>query len=263
MDIKSALSEAFHVVTAPVRLAGEAVDAGIHHFLPDQYTVSANLPKYTKLPAAALQAAEARSKKGATVRQPLIHSPQGDPCEPVTMYVTGTKAQLEAALEKQGWKKADKLTIWNGFKSDLTLLDKITGLNKIFSYKYDSSPMTVMSVDGKQQVEAFDKNDDYHTGRDHLRVFDTGKKDAQGRPVWAIAATRDTQIDIKVPSFGKGHHTDSNINPERDMIMADLLKSGVKDWTVAQGKMTPADQSHVDQTYQYDGKVYNVTLPNT
>lgn len=261
MSLLSGLGQVFNVVTAPLRLTVQAVDSGIHHFLPDHYTVNGNLPAYTKLPPAALQQAEARSK-GQTVRQPLIHSPQGSPCEPVTMYVTGTKAQLEAALEKQGWKKADKLSIWNGFKSDLTLLDKLTGLNKILPYKYDSSPMTVMSVDGKQQVMAFDKNDDYHTGRDHLRVFDTGKKDAQGRPVWAIASTRDTAIDIKVPSFNKGHHTDSRLDPERDMIMADLLKSGVKNWTVAQGQMTPADQAHVNQTYQYDGKVYMVDLPS-
>lgn len=261
MHLPSSLSQALNVVTAPVRLAAQAVDQEVHHFLPDQVTLTANLPAYTALPPGALSAAEARSQ-GMTVPQPVIRNPQGSPCEPVTLYVTGTQAQLEAALAKQGWKKADNLSLWNGVKSDLTLLDRVTGLSKIFNYNYNSSPMTVMSVNGKKMVMAFDKNDDHHTGRDHLRVFETGKTDAQGRPVWAIAATRDTAIDIKLPSTGKNHQTDNHLDPERDMIMADLLKSGVKDWNVAQGKMSPADQAHVDKTYQYDGKVYTASLPN-
>jgi hypothetical protein len=83
---------------------------------------------------------------------------------------------------------------------------------------------------------------------------------AQGNPIWNITATRDTAIDVKVPSFNKGHRVDNNIDPERDMIMADLIKSGVKDWHLTQGELSAADKQAIAGHYTPDGKVYTVEL---
>jgi hypothetical protein len=258
-NVLGALSSAAHAV---LKVPGEVVQEGekvLHHFVPDSVHLTPNLPPYEKLPAGALQQAEARGK-GQTYKQECITPADGNLCEPVTMTIAGTKEQVEQALEKQGWAKADKLNVWNSTKATFSMFDKILGLDHIINYNYKASPMTVMHLHGKEQVMAFSKNNDHHTGRDHLRVFDSGKKDAQGRTIWEVAATRDTALNMQVPSMAKGHETDNNLDPERDMIMADLLKSGVKSWKAVQGTMSPETQAHVNSTYQTDGKVFQVTL---
>jgi hypothetical protein len=235
------------VVSAPLRL------------LPDRVNFHPKLPAYPTLDARELAAAKARAGN-ATTAQRVIQTKAGNKCEPVVLKVAATQEQLAQALGRQGWVKADDLTIWNNTKATVTMLMKATGLTHLVDYNYQASPMTQMFIDGKMQAMAFNKNNDHHEARDHLRIFDSGKRDAQGRPIWEIAATRDVSMDLKLPSLGKGHHTDHALDGERDLIMADLLKSGVKDWKVAQGKLSDADKPGVERTYTSDGKVYLVDL---
>lgn len=237
----------------------EAVVTAPFHLLPDHVNFHPKMPAYPKLPAQELAAAQARSQ-GATTAQRVIQTRAGNKCEPVVLKVAATKEELAKALERQGWVKADDLTIWNNTKATATMLMKATGLSHLVDYNYQASPMTRMFIDGKLQAMAFNKNNDHHEARDHLRIFDSGKRDAQGRPIWEIAATRDVSMDLKFPSLGKGHHTDNALDGERDLIMADLLKGGVKDWRVAQGKLSDADKPGVERTYTTDGKVYVVDL---
>jgi hypothetical protein len=235
------------VVTAPLQM------------IPDQVTLQPKLPAYQPLPAKQLEAANARSK-GATTEQRVIQTKDGNKCEPVVLKVAATKEELARALEKQGWVKADDLTVWNSTKASASMLLKATGLSHLIDFNYQASPMTKMYIDGHLQEMAFNKNNDHHEARDHLRIFDSGKRDAKGRPIWEIAATRDVSLQVRIPSFGKGHTTDTAIDPERDLIMGDLLKSGVANWRVAQGRLSDADKPGVESTYKTDGKVYVVDL---
>jgi hypothetical protein len=82
----------------------------------------------------------------------------------------------------------------------------------------------------------------------------------RGDSIWNITATRDRVIDVKVPRFNKGHRVDINSDPERDMIMADLLKSGVKDWHVTQGELSAVDRKAIAGHHTTHGKVYTVAL---
>lgn len=255
-----ALDRAAHAVAkAPERALGWA-DREWAKVLPDHIDFTPNLPAYKKIPAAALAAAEARSK-GATFQQQMTRGSNGGTTEPISFEIHATPDQLYKALEKAGWVPSQKLSILHSARVfGLLLLDKLH-LAKPLHISYDNSPMSTLSLNGKPCIAAFEKNNDHHKGRDHLRVFDTGKRDAKGQPILAIAATRDTGCTMFLPKLGTTHHTDRNIDRERDLIMADLLKTGtVKDWRVAQGTMSPEERTTCDQMYDTDHKGYIVTL---
>jgi hypothetical protein len=135
-------------------------------------------------------------------------------------------------------------------------------------------------VDGKEEVVAFNKNDDFNAARDHMRIYPLGK-DADGKEQWGLAGTRDIALTISRPELemdgiipkiskapGFSHEIDKNIDSERDMIMANLLDSKrVGDWKAVDGKRSGAEEKTLpDGRYeladgiQSDGKVYVVDL---
>ena len=183
----------------------------------------------------------------------------GKPGDPVTFYVHGSLGDLEAALTQGGWSKADP----RGLASDLRYVGaaikqetykalswvakKLDGLEigiagvfglhpkPLFSTDVpyvpgvDRMPVSPQSYRGQPFAAAFEMNNNPLGGRDHLRIFDTGQRDAQGKPVWAIAATRDVGIrfDPHSPQTGfLDHVIQPDVVSERDLVMNSLLRSG-------------------------------------
>lgn len=241
----------------PVRGAKAALG-----LLPDQIKIAPKMPAYTKLPPEALAQAVARSGKDLTYPMPSIRGNQGSLNEPVCMTVSGTKEELTKAFEKAGWAKAEKSSIMSTIKKDAAEVVKLLGLPKIgIDYNPQGTEISDAYLRGKPQVMAFNKNNDHHLVRDHFRVYDTGKKNAEGKPIWEIAATRDDSTLLNPKTGGQGHSIDKQVDKERDMVMADLLKTGlVKDWKVAKGVAPAADKRAQDQKFEMDGKVYMVDL---
>ena len=101
---------------------------------------------------------------------------------------------------------------------------------------------------------AFEKNNDHHQGRDHLRIFASGKTDAQGRPIWEIAATRDLAFNLNTQTLHATHQIHHHLDGERDMVMADLLGTGnVASWNVAQGVRPANVTDFLKRQYTTDG----------
>lgn len=237
-----------------------AAEAAFQKLFGPTLELQAKLPAYDALSPTALAAAQARSP-GTTTPQQCISSPNGQLHEPVTLTVTGTQAQLQAALEKAGWVVAKPNTTANGVLSGVSLASSLPGLSKYISVGDSGGAMSSMLLDGKPQVMAFEKNDDQHRGRDHLRVFATGQINASGQPIWAIAATRDTAFKLNTATLSASHVIDHDIDPERNQVMADLLGSGeVANWTVAKGTRSATDAQAIQHNYVTDGNVYQVAL---
>lgn len=235
--------------------------------LPDQVTIAPKMPAYTKLAPEAIAEAVSRSK-GLSYPMPCIQGNTGSMNEPVSVVVSGTREQLVSALEKAGWTQAEKGSILSTIHKDFSQLVKAAHLPAIgLDYNPQNTEVSKAFLRGKPQDMSFNKNDDHHLVRDHIRIYDTGRQDAQGRPVWEIAATRDTATSLRLPSLMEGHHIDLAIDKERDMLMADLLTTGlVKDWKVAQGVQTPEEKANTDAKFtgnnqgKIDGRVYVVNL---
>ncbi|MNS26443.1 hypothetical protein D3C72_583660 [compost metagenome] len=237
------------------------------------------MPPYDRPAAADLEAAKQRGE-GRSIEQTFITGSKATSInEPVSLVVTGAKADLVKALQDTGWRLAPNRDIENYAAMGAKVL--------LGTERDTNGPLSPQHLDGKTEDMAFNKNDDYNAGRDHMRIYNRGKDPKTGEDVWAIAATRDTSAKITVPTpdvdlnpfDGDGlgvkakapnftHTIDKDIDGERDLIMHDLLKSGfVKDWASVTGKRSgvaeeklPDGRFKVDNDLFTDGRVYDVSL---
>ncbi len=238
------------------RTAKDTLKDAASGLVPDRVILNPAMPPYTPLPATERVAAEQRSV-GKTYPQRAIQNADGKSHEPITLVVSGSREALVEALTKAGWTQADPVDVISGAKTALTTVSKALPGPK---YDYEAVPMADMVMDGRPNELAFNKNSDHGITRDHMRIFRTDQVDAHGNPVWEIAATRDIALGIAPKDPNTWHEIDKNLDPERDMVMADLLGTGqVKDWHVAKGTPKPEDAAAIAK-YQTDGKVYLVAL---
>lgn len=232
-----------------------------------------HVPPYQR-PTPAEKAAAIARGAGRTIPQPFNTGDAAGtkPMDPVNLVVTGSREALIKAFESQGWVKADDRTVWSYVKTGLSVLTRL--------FDYAPAPVTGLYLNGKTEDMAFNKNVDFNHSRDHFRVYHLGK-DASGRDRWAIAATRDTALSLQVhypkkdgpklwdwsfkaPYFG--HAVDTAIDGERDLVMHDLLASGlVKDWALVEGERQVPGQRLPDgrvqiERFQTDGRVCEVRL---
>lgn len=259
---KKVLDEAGKAVDAAGKALGSAKDAvesipeKVVGLVPDRILLDPPMLPYTPLSPVERVAAEQRSV-GMTYPQRSIQGDSGKRHEPITLAVSGSREKLIETLQKAGWTQADDVDVVSGAKTALTTISRyVPGVK----YDYEAVPMANMYLDGRPNEFAFNKNSDHGVTRDHMRIFKTDKTDEHGDPIWEIAATRDTALGISPKDLNTWHEIDKNLDPERDMVMADLLGTGrVKSWHVAKGELDPADAESCKK-YQTDGKVYVVSL---
>jgi protein tyrosine phosphatase (PTP) superfamily phosphohydrolase (DUF442 family) len=174
----------------------------------------------------------------------------GQKCDPVNLYAIGPFDKLEAALLKAGWTQAVDGTIGNNARylgdavewvsvkaadAAAALMDRVPGVHvaalqveKSDAQVIASMPVSRQTLDGKPFKVAYEFANNPVGGRHHIRVFATGPADANGRPVFAIAATQDVGImfDPKRPEQGfMNHRVAQNTDVERDFL-AKALQSG-------------------------------------
>ncbi|MBS2030086.1 MAG: LssY C-terminal domain-containing protein [Deltaproteobacteria bacterium] len=216
---------------------------------------------------------------------------QGNRSDPVTMYVHGSLSQVEQALSQSGWTQADpaglaanvryvgaaakeevgKALSWAAQKVD-GLATGIAGAFGIHLHPWttpkppdvpgvNKMPVSVQSYRGQKLVAAYEMNNDPLGGRDHLRIFATGQKDAQGNDVYAIAASRDTGI-VFAPNHPESaflfHAVQPDVGSERDLVLKNLQSTGsvsnVKTFNASYGAPSGIGE------YVGDSKGYELTL---
>jgi hypothetical protein len=248
------------------RAVGESLRTG------EAGVIHADLPGYAGLDAGELEEAKRRGE-GRTIAQPYITGDRAGHSrhEPISLVVRGSLEDVAKALESQGWTEAPPLDTREALKMAAKFV--------LGTEKNINGPVSRMYVDGQEAVAAFNKNDDFNAGRDHLRIFSAGKDPKTGEPVWQIAATRDVGATITAPRLTfdglkpsltaprSGHRTDPAIDRERDLIMHDMLASGrVKAWAAVAGSREGlAESRQPDGSVQIgqrvtDGLVYDVAL---
>lgn len=215
----------------------------------------------------------------------------GNRSDPVTLYVHGNLSDLEATLAQAGWTKADpqgwsasfhyigaalkqealSAIHWAG--EHLSGLE--VGLAGVFGVHLptpeptppphvdgvDRMPVSAQTVGGKPFVSAWEANNNPLGGRDHVRIWDTGQRDAQGLPVFAVSPVRDSGIRFAPdhPESGFLFHTvESNVGLERDKLLALLRANGtVRD--LHEVSLAFGGPSYIGEKVD-DSKVYELTL---
>lgn len=251
------------------KLVGQAAKSGERTLLPGR------MPAYPKLDPALLAQAKAAGQ-GRTLPQGFLSDDNGGKHEPVNFVIRGSQDDLFRALKSQGWVKAKDASAGTMIKVGLGVLFRTS--------KETGAPVSNMYLNGKKPDFAFNKNSDYNMGRDHMRVYHQGKDPQTGEDVWAVASTRDNAISLTVKrpikndspfpwkwtwqAPGFGHQTDHAIDGERDLIMHDLLKSGlVRDWAAVNAqvpsdirKVRKADGTFEVSKYTTDSQIYELRL---
>ena len=184
---------------------------------------------------------------------------KGAPSDPVTIYVHGSLDQLDGALTAAGWTRADpkglqanlryataasKQELFRALSVCSRQADGVeVGLAGAFGLKLhpwlrttprhvaavDRMPVSPQTYRGQLLLQAYEQHNDPLGGRDHLRIFATGETDAQGRTVYAIAASRDVGLRF-APDHPESaflfHTVQGNVAAERELVRQSLQRTG-------------------------------------
>ena len=160
----------------------------------------------------------------------------GLPGDPVNLLLKGTRAQLDAAFAAAEWRTADRLTLLSSWHMVRAFL---------FKRPYPTAPFSTLYLYGRGQDVGFQKAiDNSPRRRHHVRFWALSLERTEAmlggisfddRPTdgaevfWVGAGTKDTGFSLTRLTFQVTHATDSNINAERNFIVAELKQCGVID----------------------------------
>lgn len=182
--------------------------------------------------AAARSATPAAPRWTAPSRGEWAQSLDGRKSDPVNLYLHGSLEDVKKTFLKAGWVLPMKNTTQSKLAyAGASLFEKTLG--KVWEPKavkdtVAAMPIAHLKYQGKPDVLSFEKDNDPTGGRHHFRVFDTGKVDAKGEKVWAVAASLDDATHFSPTNTKQWfitHSVDPNADKERDEIMRSLSKT--------------------------------------
>lgn len=143
----------------------------------------------------------------------------------INLAFLGSEPQLKKAMRQAGWIEAAPLTLKTSWKMAWTTL---RGNN------YPNAPVTDLLVFDRKQDLAFQKQVDGNPRkRHHVRFWRTEKNwylPGGHAANWVAAASYDSAVGLSLFTFQFTHHTDPNIDEERDFLVGTLKSAkGVKE----------------------------------
>lgn len=207
-----------------------------------------------------------------------VVTPDGWPADPVNIAIVArSRRQVVDAMEKSGWRLAEKRTLATGLK----LIKSIA-----FNTPYPNAPFTQLYLFGRPFDLGFQKPRDSHQSaraRHHVRFWQVQTHDAVGHhakhhhfwsnlfakligkqhTVWLGAAIDDTgPIGLRWRDFKITHCNDPDTNRERNLIIYDLrVASQVKRCTTLHaGEPFSFYGQTIGNRFICDGQIRVVTL---
>ncbi len=208
--------------------------------------------------------------------------------DPVNIYAHGTLNQLETALGQAGWTKAaennganNKAFLEGALGYEATLAEQALENEAAkllhhgagpanarptpnrFAATVASMPVSQQTLDGTPNLSSWECHNDPLHGRDHLRIFDTGKVDAAGQHIWAIAASRDTgiKLDAHRPEQGfLNHAVEANTDGERSLVVQNLEATGRLAFSRSFPLAYGSSAAPATGAMPHDGRAYDLVL---
>jgi membrane-associated phospholipid phosphatase len=148
----------------------------------------------------------------------------GEPMEPISIVVIGSKEQVIAAFQHGGWTLADLPTPIRVMQEGLAVL----------ANRPDASgPATPAYLADRPQTLTFEKPDATAPGirrRHHTRVWQTPYCANLGcQPIWVATGSFDIGVELSATLHLPTHRIDPNIDAERALIVTDLTAAGAKE----------------------------------
>jgi hypothetical protein len=148
----------------------------------------------------------------------ITETKNGIPGDPINVALVGTKAEVMAIMVAAKLYPADPLT----FDSCLEIAEAT-----VLERPYDAAPVSNLYLWGRKEDLAFEQpvgKDPRH--RHHVRFWRAEKLDADGRPLWAGAASYDERVGLSKTTGQVTHVTAPDIDVERAFLFSDLDKTG-------------------------------------
>jgi hypothetical protein len=183
----------------------------------------------------------------------LSFNRKGHPGDPINMELIGTASQIAAAFTAAGWYRADEI--------DLVTSVRIS-VDSLLARRYSTAPVSNLYLFGRKEDLAFERPGRNVRERDHIRLWNTGRRAADGRPIWVAGATRDIKVELASTNHLPTHKIAPDIDAERALVAADLAGTGFvvdEGWRPGFGRQTEGHNGTGDP-YVTDGRVAVLTL---
>src|SRR5580700_2388255 len=186
-----------------------------------------------------------------------VQDPSGNPGDMVNVLLIGTQDDVTAAFKAAGWVEVDRSV------ADTVL----TGALATFSKEaYLTMPMSILYLFGRPQDYGFAHAEPVKVieSRNHLRAWKSAYE-ADGRPVWCIAATHDIGFERDQRNNGLTHKIDPAIDGEREYVNDTLSSTGL---VVQRAHVTPPGALLTAKTatggeFHSDGRILVLVLKDT
>jgi hypothetical protein len=148
----------------------------------------------------------------------ITYTGDGHPGDPLNVALIGTETEVKKIMLAAGWYPADPITL----RSCLEIAEAT-----VLRRKYDDAPVSNLYFEGHKQQLAFEQpvGDDPRK-RNHVRFWQTGLVDEDGRPAWVGSATYDRKVGLSYTTGQVTHHIGADVDAERDHLFDDLEKTG-------------------------------------
>jgi hypothetical protein len=148
----------------------------------------------------------------------VSYTADGIPADPINVALVGTKAEVLTIMLAAKWYPADPLTL----RSSLEIAEA-----SVFKRPDLDAPVSSEFLFGRKQDLAFEQAvGDNPRHRHHVRFWESEKRDPDGRPVWVGAAVFDKRVGLSRTTGQITHETAPDIDLERDLLFADLKRTG-------------------------------------
>lgn len=148
----------------------------------------------------------------------LTETSDGHPGDPLNVALIGSEIAVRAIISAAKWYEANAL----GMKSDVEI-----AVDTVMKRQYDEAPVSSLYLFGRKEDFAFEQpvGDDPRK-RNHVRLWQTGKTDKEGRPIWIGSASYDERVGLSHTTGQVTHHIAPDVDTERDRLFNDLQSTG-------------------------------------
>lgn len=183
-----------------------------------------------------------------------VSDPAKNPGDMVNVLIIGTQDQVVQAFTSAGWVQVDKTPRESAINAVLMSLEK---------KDYLTMPMSILYLFDRPQDYGFAHAEPVRVAmsRNHLRVWKS-PYEADGRPLWCVAATHDIGFERDQRNNGVTHKIDPAIDGEREYVNGTLSGTGL---VTQRDHVTPADPLTTAKTatggeFHSDGRILVLVL---
>ncbi len=137
--------------------------------------------------------------------------------DPINLALLGSEAQVDAAMRRAKWIRADEVTLASSWRIITSTLRRRS---------YDEAPVSPLFLFGHQQALAYQQEVEGNPAkRHHVRFWPTPDGwllPGGGRVEWLAAGTFDRAVGFSLFTLQITHKIDANTDIERDHIVATL-----------------------------------------